>query len=427
MGVDPMTTRRALSFPAAFIACLLLSPSAFAFQAGGGTAPPGGGTPPAPPGGGTTPGTPSTPAPPGTTQPPTQQQRFPQQQQQQQEFRRPIFLSGRLITEEGVPPPEPATIELYCNGQVRPYGYSDSKGRFSITLGQQNAMMGADASVGSPGGLFDRSTPFGGSTSGPMGGGVSERDLMGCEVRAALPGYLSETVQLAGRRFMDNPNLGTILIRRLGKIEAQTKSFTSLSAPKDARKALEKGQDRLKKQKFEEAQLNLAGSDELHPQYSEAWYELGRAYVGLKRPDDAASAFKKSVDADAKFVKPYLGLLDLSLNSNNWEQILAASSSVLKLDPYSYPQAWYLNSVAHLQLQHFEDAEKSARETIKVDRDKRFPKIHHVLGVALANRNDFKGAAGSLKSYLEMNPNGRDSDFVKKQLADFEQRLKQQD
>ncbi len=426
-----MTTRRALPFPAVLAACLMLSPAAFAFQSGEPTAPPGGGTTPAPPGGGTTPGVPSTPATPSPNPPSNQQnQRFPdqqqQQRQQQQDFRRPIFLSGKLITQDGVPPPESATIELYCNGQARPYGYSDSKGRFSITLGQQNAMIGADASVGSTGSLDDRSNPFGGSNPGSMAGGISERDLVGCEVRAALPGYLSESVQLMGRRFMDNPDLGTILMRRLGKIEAQTKSFTSLSAPKDARKALEKGQDRLKKQKFDEAQLNLAKAVELHPQYSEAWYDLGLAYLALKRPDDASSAFKKSVEADAKYIKPHLGLLELSLKTNNWDQVLAASDSVLNLDRYSYPQAWYLNSLAHLQLQHFDDAEKSARETIKADRDKRFPKVLHILGIVQANKNDFKGAAGSLKSYLELNPNGRDSDFVKKQLAEFEQRQKDQ-
>jgi tetratricopeptide (TPR) repeat protein len=170
--------------------------------------------------------------------------------------------------------------------------------------------------------------------------------------------------------------------------------------------------------------INLAKAVELHPQYAEAWYELGRAYAGLKRPEDASTAFNKAVAADGKFVQPHLALLDLSLNSNSWDSILAASNSILNLDRYSYPQAWYLNSLAHLQLRHFDDAEKSARETIKVDIDKRFPKIHHILGVALANKNDFAGAAGSLKSYLEFNPNGKDSEFVRKQLADFELRLK---
>lgn len=427
-----MSTRSLSHICRALAIVVLLSPLTVAFQTGGGAAPPGGGTGgggtgggTAPPGGGT--GTPGTGT--GSTTSPQQgiQQRFPTQQPQQQEFRRPVFLSGKLITEEGTPPPEPAVIELFCNGQARPYGYSDNKGHFSITLGQQPAMIGADASMGS---LNDG---FGGRNSSPFGGmggagnmGVTERELMGCELRANLPGYLSESVNLAGRRIMDNPSVGTILMRRLGKIEAQTKSFTSLSAPKDARKAFEKGQDRNKKQKFEEAQLNLSKAVELHPQYAEAWYELGVAYAGMKRQEDASAAFKKAIESDAKYVKPHLGMLEVSLSSNSWDQILAASGSVLKLDPYSYPQAWYLNSLAHLQLQHYDDAEKSARETIKLDRDRRFPKIHHILGVALANKNDFKGAAGSLKAYLEMNPNGRDSDFVKKQLADFEERSRQE-
>lgn len=423
-----MTIRSVLSFLAVLQACLIVAPATFAFQAGGSTAPPGGGT-----GGGTAPpggGTPSTPATPSPTQPSQQQQqRFPTQQPQPQEFRRPVFLSGKLITEEGTPPPETASIELYCNGRARPYGFSDSKGRFSITLGgQQPAMIGADASMGSLNEGFDgRSGGFGSMGGGPGSMGISERELMGCELRAVLPGYLSESVQLAGRRFMDNPDLGTILMRRLGKVEARTISMTSATAPKDARKAYEKGMDRNKKRKFEEAQTNLTKAVTLHPQYAEAWYELGLAYEGLKKPEEAAGAFKKSIEADPKYVKPHLAMLGVSLASNDWQTVLDASGGVLKLDPYSYPQAWYFNSLAHLQLQHYDDAEKSARETIKMDRDKRFAKVHHILGVVLANKNDFKGAAGSLKAYLEMNPNGRDSDFVKKQLADFEQRIAQQE
>lgn len=430
-----MTNRTVLSSTAVVLACLFLAPSTFAFQAGGSAAPPGGGAGggtgggAAPPGGGAGGGgVPTNPSTPSPTQPSTQQQRFPGQQPQQQEFRRPIFLSGKLMTEDGTPPPETATIELYCNGRTRPFGYSDSKGRFNITLGgQQPMMIGADASMGSLNEGFDgRSGGFGGMGGGPGSMGISERELMGCELRAVLPGYLSETVQLSGRRFMDNPDLGTILMRRLGKVEAKTFSMTSATAPKDARKAFEKGVDRNKKQKFEEAQTNLAKAVSLHPQYAEAWYELGIAYDGLKKPEEAADAFKKSIGADPKYVKPHLAMLGVSLGSNNWDTVLAASSDVLKLDPYSYPQAWYYNSLAHLQLQHYDDAEKSARETIKMDRDKRYPKVHHILGIALANKNDFKAAAGSLKAYLDMNPNGRDSDFVKKQLADFEQRLKQQ-
>jgi hypothetical protein len=66
-------------------------------------------------------------------------------------------------------------------------------------------------------------------------------DLIGCEIRAALPGFRSDLVNLIGRRSFDNPDVGTIVLHRLGNVEGTTISVTSLRAPKDARKAFEKG------------------------------------------------------------------------------------------------------------------------------------------------------------------------------------------
>src|SRR6185436_8850699 len=71
---------------------------------------------------------------------------------------------------------------------------------------------------------------FGGSRSGP-----SERDLMGFEIRASLPGFRSDVVNLSGRRAFDNPDLGTIILHRMGNVEGTTISATSLNAPKDAK------------------------------------------------------------------------------------------------------------------------------------------------------------------------------------------------
>src|ERR1035438_10540779 len=46
----------------------------------------------------------------------------------------PLFLTGRVVLEDGGPPPDPATIERVCNGQSHAEGYSDSHGNFSIEL-----------------------------------------------------------------------------------------------------------------------------------------------------------------------------------------------------------------------------------------------------------------------------------------------------
>src|ERR1022692_4843252 len=60
---------------------------------------------------------------PNNTNTPTN--RFPDQT-------RPIFLSGKVMLEDGTPPPESVTIEKVCNGNPRAQGYTDSKGRFSF-------------------------------------------------------------------------------------------------------------------------------------------------------------------------------------------------------------------------------------------------------------------------------------------------------
>src|ERR1017187_8335435 len=53
----------------------------------------------------------------------------------------PIFISGRVMTEDGTPPPDPVTMETVCNGSPHAEGYSDSRGYFAIELGARNAVI----------------------------------------------------------------------------------------------------------------------------------------------------------------------------------------------------------------------------------------------------------------------------------------------
>jgi tetratricopeptide (TPR) repeat protein len=341
-------------------------------------------------------------------------------------MQRPIFLSGKVVMDDGQPPPEPVTIERVCNGQPRPEGYTDSKGRFSFQVGQNTHMM-ADASVGSPIDTFPgTNSRMGGSSSGGMFGsnrGISERDLIGCELRATLPGYRSEVVQLSGRRVLDNPDVGTIILRRLANVEGLTYSATSYMAPKDAKKAFEKGVDRAKKDKLDDARKELEKAVGLYPKYAAAWYELGVVHHKQQRPAEARKAYEQAIAADAKFVKPYLQMALLSAGEQNWQQVAEDTSKVIKLNPVDFPQAFFFNSVANYNLQKFDNAEESAREAVKLDKDHRLPKAQHILGVLMSMRNDLNGAAENLRGYLKHAPNAADADAVKKQLSEIERRL----
>ena len=83
--------------------------------------------------------------------------------------------------------------------------------------------------------------------------------------------------------------------------------------------------------------------------------------------------------------------------------------------------------LANYELHKMDPAEKSAIEGQKLDTGHRFPQIDHLLGVILAEKRDFKGAAANFKSYLALVPAAKDADTVRKQLAEVEKSVQAAD
>ncbi len=385
---------------------------------GGNTGSPGAGNP-APGGnvGGNT-GRPTTPTP-TTPNYPSQQQ---QQQPQLEQMPRTYFLSGKVMMDDGTPPPEAVVIERVCGGMHRPEAYTDSKGRFSFQLGQSQQML-PDASVGStdmdP--MGSANPQFGGRTRSANRdiGGYDTR-MMGCEIRASLAGYRSDVVSLAGRRSLDNPEVGTIILHRLGNVEGTTISATSLNAPKDAKKAYEKGLSAMKKQKWEDAQTQLQKAVEIYPKYAAAWNELGDAFQRQNNAAEARKAYAQALSADPKYLKPYRQIAVLAMNDKNWQEVADTTSRLIRLDPVDYPDALLYNAIANVNLHKMDDAERSAREAVKVDTDHQYPRAEYVLGFILANKQDYAGALPLMKSYVQRSPDAPDVASVQQQIAQIE-------
>jgi tetratricopeptide (TPR) repeat protein len=333
----------------------------------------------------------------------------------------PIFISGRVMMEDGTPPSEPATIETVCSATTHKEGYTDSKGYFALELGSRNSSMIADASELTPSGRMNGLTGASGS-GGPLGSAMSpERRYMGCELQARLGGYRSQTVPLAGRRSMDNPDVGTILMHRIGPAEeGNTVSAVSLAAPRDAKKAYDKGLEANKKKKFGDAQTDFEKAVEAYPKYATAWYELGLLQAGQGKMDMARSYFDKALECDPKYVQPYLQISILELQASHWQGLADATDKLVKLDPFDYPQAFYFNSVAQYNLHHFEAAEKSAVAAERLDTRHVFPQVSHLLGLILITRKDYAGAAEQFKTYLKLAPEATDAAKVRSQLAELE-------
>jgi tetratricopeptide (TPR) repeat protein len=314
------------------------------------------------------------------------------------------------------------TLETVCNGSPHGEGYADSKGYFSIELGARNGTI-QDASEYNSNRNWNTSGMTGSTAiSGPAGSSQSsERKYMGCDLQAKLAGYRSQTVPLTGRRPMDDPNVGTILLHRLGPAEeGKTISAVSLAAPKDARKAYEKGLDALKKKKFDDAQLNFEKAVEVYPHYATAWYELGMLQAGQGKMDMARSYFDKASECDPKFVQPYLQVSILELQASRWQGLAEVTDKILKLDSFDFPQAFYFNSVANYNLHNMQAAEKSALAAERLDTRHAIPKVSHLLGLILMYKKEYAGAAERFKAYLEFAPEATDTAKVRSLLAEVE-------
>ena len=321
------------------------------------------------------------------------------------------------MMEDGTPPPESVLIERLCGGSPKPEGYTDGKGRFSIELGRNNQVF-ADAS--NSGGGFDG---FGSrNSSSPLGSsqGVTERSLMNCELRASLAGYRSSTINLAGHRLLDSPEIGTILLRRMANVEGFTFSMTTAMAPKDAKKAYDKGLDLVKKKKPAEALKEFEKATAAYPKFASAFFEQGRLQELQKDAEGAKKSYEQALVSDAKFVKPYLPLTMMAAQAGDWQKVADLSAKTTKLNPYEYPQAFFYNAVANLNLKNLDEAEKSALAAKKLDEKNRIPRISYILGLIQAQKENYAGALEHIKSYINMSPQAGDLDTARKQVTEIE-------
>jgi tetratricopeptide (TPR) repeat protein len=322
---------------------------------------------------------------------------------------------------DGTEPPDRVLIERLCaNNNVRSEGYTDSKGRFSLQLGQSLQLV-PDASETM---FLDGTQGFSSTTRSNTSGQQNTNPYFDCELRARLAGHRSSTIVLAGRRPMDNPNIGTLVLVPILKTDGQAMSATSATASKDARKAFEKGMSEAKKQKSDSAEKEFRKAVELHPKYAEAWLELGKTYAGRKRLPEAREALTKAIAADPQYVYPYEQLYMIAFEEAHWQELADTTDRLLRLNPYEFPGAYYFNGVAQYQLKNYDAAQKSLEQAIGSDRRNQNPKAHYVLGLVMVQKKDYRAAAESLVNFANLSPNDPQIPKVQSILEQIEKALR---
>ncbi len=343
-----------------------------------------------------------------------------------QQMRRPVLLRGRVVLADGSPLPGSVNVELVCLSSVRQQASTFSDGNFSFQVGGHSRTAFADASVsgaaGNPGGDATRNPLFRRLSSQP---GIDWADgsmnLAGCELRAVLPGFESDRLQLGMRRSLDNPNVGHIVLRRLDKVQGSTVSFASLSAPKKARKAYEKAKKELRKKrvKYSKVTQELEKAVKLYPKYATAWHLLGSTRLQLKDEKGARKAFQQAIESDSNYVRPYLSLAMLAGGRNRWQEVARLVDRVLELNPY-ISQAHYLRAMANFKLRKLDLAEQSLYEYRKHVPSKQSPQSFFLAGAIFASKGKDASAATEFRQFLEMSPDDPRGDQVRQQLLSWE-------
>ncbi len=322
------------------------------------------------------------------------------------------FLTGKVVLDDGTQLTESASIQTICRGRRQTVTHTDSHGGFSFELGDRASTFAASIGEADVDSISNPGTSNRGSNI--------QRDWRECELLAQLPGFTSQPVDLSSRlSTFESADIGRLVLHRMGQVEGMTISASSAMAPKDAQKAYEKGLQKASKEKWEEAEQLFSKAVEIYPKYAAAWYDLGRIQFRNNAADPARHSFEQSIAADPKFVNPYRGLAELDLSQQRWPELVTVTSQLLALNPVNFPDAWLRNSLGNYYLQNLVEAEKSARQGMKVDDQHQVPKLEYLLGVILIQKRNYTEAASHIQNYLKVASQPADVDAGQKQLAEI--------
>lgn len=284
-----------------------------------------------------------------------------------------VRVMGRITLEDGRQPPHPPNIGSTCNAPM-----SSTWSSFTFNLPAQNAMSG------------------------------SIRQML-CHVVVSLPGYRTVTAPLVDGM--------TVVLKKLGENEGSTISLVALSAPSPARKSFEKAERALYKKEWEKARKFLDETIVIYPQHAAAWHELGGLHERESRKTEAAAAYRKAIEADPRFIKPFVSMAGLAIEDKDWQSALGFSERAIALNPVEFPRAFLLHALACSHLDKPADAERSARKAVDLDSTNSLPAATFLLAELLYDRNDKANAALLYRRYLELNPKGPNAPSARSRLA----------
>jgi Flp pilus assembly protein TadD len=290
----------------------------------------------------------------------------------------PVILHGKVVMEDGSPPPIVVSIERVCS----------------------------DVSGSMPGVLTDKKGEYIWRMN------IDPLETRNCVIRASHTGYSSTEVEVSGvdttHTTLDLPPI----VIRTSVFDPYTLSFSdkgisgrALGDWKAAIKALDS-------QNLAEAAPHLEAVTAASGKSAQAWHALGVIDDRLNRPAEAHAAYEHAITADPKFFRAYVTLARLCIKTKDWNCAGETADALIKADPkHSYPEIYLHRAVARYELKDLSGAQDSVEESLRLD--SKLARAEYVLGRILEAKGDLAGAKAHMTKYLQLEPAPPDIDLVR--------------
>jgi Flp pilus assembly protein TadD len=290
----------------------------------------------------------------------------------------PVILHGKVVMEDGSPPPIVVSIERVCS----------------------------DVSGSMPGVLTDKKGEYIWRMN------IDPLETRNCVIRASHTGYSSTEVEVSGVDTTHTTlDLPPIVIRN-AVVDPYTLSFSDKGISGHAMGDWKAAIKALDNQNLADAAPHLEAVTAASGKAAQAWHALGVIDDRLNKPAEAHAAYQHAITADPKFLRTYVALARLCIKTKDWNCAGETADALIKEDSkHSYPEIYLHQAVARYELKDLSGAQASAEESLRLD--SKLARAEYVLGRILEAKGDLAGAKAHMTKYVQLEPAAPDIELVR--------------
>jgi predicted Zn-dependent protease len=204
---------------------------------------------------------------------------------------------------------------------------------------------------------------------------------------------------------------GATLTRESGAVV----SARELRIPDSARREYEEASRNVAARDFDGAIAHLEKAVEIEPHFAAAWNHLGTIAYKSQRYDDAATYFRKGIEADPDAYEPVVNLGGVLINLGDLQEAWEYNVQAVLRRPND-PLAQSQLGMTYVAMNKLDLAEKHLLEAAKLDPAHfSHPQLH--LAEVYYRKNEYRKAADQIEQFLRVHPDYPTAEKMREAIA----------